>query len=56
MPKYIDIKSGRANLALTVFVPWDCTKNCSFLYDKVAVQERACIDSKDQESNEECTV
>lgn len=30
----IDIKSGRANLALTVFVPWDCTKNCSFCTTK----------------------
>ena len=30
----IDIKSGRVNLALTVFVPWDCTKNCSFCTTK----------------------
>lgn len=30
----IEIKSGRVNLALTVFVPWDCTKHCSFCTTK----------------------
>ena len=32
--KYVYVKAGRDNLALTVFVPWDCTKNCSFCTTK----------------------
>lgn len=28
------IKSGRDNLALTIFVPWDCNKNCPFCTTK----------------------
>ena len=29
-----EFKADRDNLALTVFVPWDCTKNCSFCTTK----------------------
>lgn len=39
MSKYINIKSGRDNLALTVFVPWDCTKHCNFCTTKVLYKE-----------------
>ena len=28
------IESGRNNLALTIFVPWNCTKNCNFCTTK----------------------
>ena len=35
----IDIRSGRVNLALTVFVPWDCTKHCIFCTTKSLYKE-----------------
>lgn len=31
--KYV-IENGRSNLALTIFVPWNCTKNCNFCTTK----------------------
>ena len=30
----IRIKIGRDNLSLTIFIPWDCTKNCPFCTTK----------------------
>lgn len=32
--KYV-IENGRSNLALTIFVPWNCTKNCNFCTTKI---------------------
>lgn len=34
MGNKINVKYGRDNLSLTVFVPWDCSKECSFCTTK----------------------
>lgn len=40
------IKEGRDNLSLTIFIPWDCNKNCPFCTTKSSYsKELADIDS-----------